>query len=106
MACGTQDAHTRDVGVMGAGRPRGAKRPLVPRAKGVNTCANTLNALLPMGETARRALPLPGLWRHQPIRPTAILASTLTSSGQRFVQPRIVWRPRAPRILNTLDRPL
>jgi len=78
MSCGNQDAQTSDVGVMGAVRPLGANRPLVHRAKGVNTCSNTLKALLTMGETARRALPIPGLWRHQPIRPPDILDSNLT----------------------------
>jgi hypothetical protein len=77
MSCGNQDAQTDDVGVMGAVRPLGAKSPLVQRAKGMNTCSNTLKALLTMGETVRRALPIPGLWHHQPIRPTDILDSHL-----------------------------
>jgi hypothetical protein len=63
---------------MGAVRPLGATSPLVPRATGLTTCAHTLQALLTMGATVRRALPLPGLWHHQPIRPTDILDSNLT----------------------------
>lgn len=77
MSCGNPDAQTGDVGVMGAVRPRGAKRPLVHCAKDVTTCSNTLKALLTMAETARRALPILGLWRHQPIRPNDILDSNL-----------------------------
>jgi hypothetical protein len=62
---------------MGAVRPLGAKSLLVHRTKGVNTCPNPLTARLPMGETGYRALPTPGLWPHQPIRPTNILDSNL-----------------------------
>lgn len=77
MSCGNQDAQTGDVSVMGAVRPLGATRPLVHRAQGENTCSSTLKALLTMGETAPRALPISGLRRHQPMRPTDILESNL-----------------------------
>jgi hypothetical protein len=77
MSCRNQGAQTSDVGVVGAVRPLRAKTPVVHRAKGVNTCSNTLKARLTMGETGHRALPTPGRWRHQTIRPIDILDSNL-----------------------------
>lgn len=78
MSWRNQGAHTSDVGVMGAVRPLSAKTPVVHRAKGVHTCSTTLKARLTMGETGHRALPTPGLWHHQTIRPIDILDSNLT----------------------------